>query len=69
MTAEPDLSRTIKEALYACETERQVNECANKYRADVKAMHENPDLKVFAVQILNLKILRLKLIDEARRNA
>lgn len=51
---------TIKDAIRACTTREQVRAVPDKYRADVQAMAKDPETRVMAIQIANLKIITLE---------
>jgi len=55
---------TIKDALRACTTAAEVERVSGQYRADVLAMHKDPETRVFAVQIVNMKAYLLKWMSE-----
>lgn len=49
----------IKERLVKCQTAAEVATVADEERDAVRAMAEDPTMKVFAIQIANLKAYRL----------
>lgn len=63
---EPKDVSEIKRALRQCKTAADVHSVADHYRAKVRALHKMPDTKVFAIQILNLK---LYLVQQFRSDA
>lgn len=56
---EPEISRKIKQALRDCESARDVQKVAEKYRPNVEVLKRVKETRVFAIHISNLKELRM----------
>lgn len=55
MAGQPEIVLEIKRAFRACKTTADVHAVADKYRAEVRALHKVRETKVFAIHIINLK--------------
>lgn len=51
---------TIKDAIRACTTREQVRSVSDKYRADVQVLAKDPETRVMAIHIANLKMITLE---------
>lgn len=59
---EPDRVTEIKNALRSCKRIVDVNSVADQYREEVKAMHDDPKTRVFALQIINMKFWMIRCV-------
>ena len=55
MTTPPDIVAEIKAALRSAESADEIEQVSDKYREAVRALHDDPDRRVFAIQIINIK--------------
>ena len=63
---EPENVTKIKDALRACKNVAEVNAIAKQFRPEVEAMKKDPQLRVFAIHISNLKTYMIRVELEYR---